>query len=256
MKRLSPFSGMQVSLFDLTFSSDETASAVKQRISDLFDRGAVAGLTVGESGTFPGEAFVTLGTAYDPNGERIRVPVIQDGLKSQGLALNADVATYTVVARYVQGNDGQSGLDVDGNSQFRHLTDDFSIVVLKGGVDSLGDDDVRLSGVETTIVGGTLIIDSNIRDIFNATFNNGFDFTVSNLVVPGTMIVGGTATFQSAVIFEARVDALSDIHCDGDFIADTASKGVIVTSPDGTKTGRMGIDNDGFLAVEPLNYTL
>jgi len=250
MKRLNPFSGQNISLFDLTFSTIETTLGVKERISDLYNFGAVTGLTVGESGTYPGEAYVTLGTAYDRNGERVRVPLLEDGLKHGGQALNAVATSYVIVARYAEGNDGTSGLDVDGISNFRHLTDDYNITVLRTGVDSLQDDDIRLSGVETTLVGSSLIIDGNQRDTFSSKINSSIDVNALNLFVPGTFVAGGTASFYGTVT------AVSNISTEGDFIATTAGKGLIITNEEGDKTARVTLDADGFLSIAPLNYSL
>lgn len=262
MKRLNVFDGMKVSLFDLTFSTVETTSGIRQRISDLYNYGIINGLTIFSSSTSGGTVAVTPGTAYDTNGERIYTANLQDLLRYSGSNLNSAVANYTVVARYNEGNDGTSGLNVAGASNFRHITDDFSIVVLKSGVDTLQSADVRLGGIITTLVGSTLIVDSNVRDTFSSKFQASLNISTTGLNVTGLLTVGGTASFATTVnfngpaIFNSTLTATSNITTAGDFINSTAGKGLIVLSPDGTKQARIGIDNSGFVAIDTLNYTL
>ena len=255
MKRLNPFLGQTVSLFDACFSTVETASAVRQRISDLYNHGVISGLTVGESSTYSGQAYATLGTAYDPQGDRVRVDTLQDGLKYNGANLNAVVASYIVVARYVEGNDGTSGLDVDGASNFRHLMDSYTLNVLKSGTDVLGDNDTRLGGLEVTLVGSTLILDSSVRDTFSSKFDSSLNVQANNLYIPGTLLVGGTSTFVGTVTFESTFNGESNFKTDGDFICNEQGKGLICSSPDNTKTARIGIDDSGVLSFQPLNYS-
>ena len=254
MSRPNWYSGQTISQFDLCFFSDTAVDQnVRDRFVDLYDQGIVTGLTVGTSGTYGvngGRPFLTLGTAYDPNGQRIRVPVLQDGIQYGGAPLNSAVADYTMVLRYVEGHDGTSGLDVDGVSNFRHLLDSYSVNILKTGVDTLGNNDVRVQGIKTTLVGSTLIFDSAVRDTLAARFSNVDFDTTNNLVINGDFLVGGTTTFVSVV------NALSDIHIDGNVYYDTPGLGPIVRSPDNSKIAMLGIGDDGYISLLPLNYTL
>lgn len=270
MRRLNPFSGMNVSLFDLTFSAIEAANAVKHRInSDLYNKGVVNGLTVFASGTEDGAIAVTSGVAYDPDGERISVPVLQDRLRYSGSLLRDSVATYRVVARYVQGNDGTLGVDVDGNSQFRHLMDSFSIAVLKSGADSIQTNDVSLASIVTTVVGGSMIFDSTIKDTFSAKFAvSGTDLSAADLTIVGEFITtngasmnrlfigAGGLSVASGATFYRQLVGMSDIRAYGDIETLTPGKGLVLTSPDGTKRARIMLDNTGVLTQDSLNYTL
>lgn len=230
MKRLNPFSGMQVTLFDATFSAVETANAVKQRInSDLYNSGVVNGLTVFESSTRTGTVAFTQGVAYDPNGERIGALTLSDQVTYSGSLLN-DTAVYQVALRYFDGSDGTSGLDVNGVSNFRHITEQFSTIVAKQGVDTFGANDVVLAQVFSSSPGASLIFNSAVRSIFSAKFNAGnTGFQGANVALGGSLIVAGCATFLL---------------------------GMVVYSLDGTKQARVRLDNNGYLAIEPLNYTL
>lgn len=268
MKRFSPFSGVQVSLFDATYWTSETADAIRQRInSDLYNPGVVNGLTVFASGTQSGLIAYTAGVAYDINGERIGVTSLQDRISYNGSALNT-TDTYQVALQYTEGNDGTYGLDVDGLSAARHVTDSFRTRIIKVGTDSLPSDAFILSRVYSTVVGGTLIVDSTTRDTFSAKYGSGGSGSgnTGNLVVSSITASGasfsylfvnnsGMAVTGVACFFKA-VRGMSDIRSLGDFYADTAGKGLILTSPDGTKRARFMLSNDGFVAQEPLNYTI
>lgn len=231
MKRLNPFSGMQVTLFDASFSAVETANAIKQRINgDLYNPGVVNGLTVFESGSRAGTVAFTPGVAYDMHGERIGPRALVDRVTYSGSLLN-DTSVYQVALKYNDGNDGTSGLDADGVSNFRHVTESFSVLVAKEGADTLDPAAVLLTNVYSSAPGASLIFDRNARSAFSAKYSAGNPMGSGDgpVVLNSSLYVGGCATFLL---------------------------GIIVYSPDTSKQARIGIDNDGFIAITPLNYVL
>ena len=227
MKRLNPFAGMVVSLADASYSAYESADAIRQRtINEFYHPGVVSGLTVFSSGSEYGTVAFTPGAAYDMHGERIGVNSLQDKIHYGAKKLNEAIAHYYLYAEYQEGNDGTYGITADGSSAFRHLTDSFSFDVAKVGVDTVPADAILLSGIQTTIVGGSLIIDSGIRNLLTSKFGGSGG--------------GGDVSFDS----------------DGDIVIPSVGKGIILTSPDGTKMCRILLDDQGYLAQEPLNYLL
>lgn len=165
MRRLNPFNGLEISLQDASYWTIETTNAVKQRMSDWCSPGVVNGLTVFSSGTQAGKAAFTLGVAYDSNGERIAPATLTDNIAYGQAALNT-ASTYKIALRFSDGNDGTSGIGVDGSSNFRHITDSYSVVVAKTGADTLQSSDVILAQVYSTVNGGTLIIDRTVRQVW------------------------------------------------------------------------------------------
>lgn len=281
MKRFTPFSGMQVSLQDLTFWNYETADAIRLRInSDLYNPGVVNGLTIFESSSRAGTAAFTSGVAYDTSGERISPAVLRDQITYSSALLN-DASIYQIALRYTELTDGTYGLDVDGASQGRHLIDSFNVIVAKQGVDSLQSADVVLAKAFSASAGASLIFDSNVRNVFSAKYAaTGTNLQVPNVAVGGNLTVGGSivvggcitsllgGSFLSMFVgdmglrvtgvacFWRPINGFSDIKTSGDFYCTTAGKGTIVTSPDGTKQARLGLGNDGFPSFTTLNYTL
>ena len=164
MKRTDFFEGMEVSVFDMTFSQIALSGGTKERVSDYFSKGVVDGLTAFTDTAHSGHITVVAGVAYNPDGERINVLSNVTNIGYASAAMNLIAATYTVVGRYVEGNDGTSGLEPDGTSHYRHVLDSYSINVLKSGVDSIEANDVRLSGVYVTTPGGSFIFDTGVRD--------------------------------------------------------------------------------------------
>jgi hypothetical protein len=242
MKRINPNSGMVVSLADASYWAYETADAIKQRInSDLYNPGAVVGLTVFASGTTPGAAAFTPGLAYDENGERIEVDTLQDSINYNGVPFNAAAADYRVLLDYEAGNDGVYSIATDGTSYFKHLTDSYSFRVAKFGTDPINSQDVVLSRILTTVVGGTLIFDYGIRNTFSAKFR-----------------ITQVASDMSSVngVFTGYINAGSNINSNGDIYTLTPGLGLVLLSPDGTKQCRLMLGNDGYLAQQPLNYVL
>lgn len=138
---------------------------MKYRVSDYFSPGVVDGLTVYDDSGYAGHVAVGSGTAYRDDGERIDVPTVQRNVGYNNTSINALAGTYTVVARYVEANDGITGIDLDGTSHFTHILDSFSLNVLKSGTDTILSNDVRLSDVIVTVNGGTFIYDTSERDI-------------------------------------------------------------------------------------------
>ena len=200
MKRANFFSGQQISLFDACYWSDTAGDAIRQRInSDLYFPGAVSGLTVYGSVAHLGYAVVGIGTGYDANGERIRVPSILDPIGYNGVELNNTAATYQIVARYLEGSDGTYGLDINGACQVRHITDSYQIVTLKSGTDSAGANDIVLAGVTATVPGGSLIFDTVPRDIFSAKYFAGGSASSSGSSLSGNVNIGGNLSVDGTI---------------------------------------------------------
>lgn len=163
--RLNTFEGMEISNADFTFFTITGVDAqLKSRVTDYYTFGVVNGLTVYTDTTDFKHVAVGLGTAYDPTGERIPVPITIKGIGYNNAALNATAANYTLVARYLEGNDGITGQTLNGTTTFTHITDSYSLLALKTGTDSLGTNDVRLSGITVTLPGGSFVFDSSVRD--------------------------------------------------------------------------------------------
>lgn len=162
--RVNWFEGMEVSVFDMTFSSiAATANEMKFRVSDLFTPGVVNGLSV--YGDPDGvHAAVSAGTAYDTIGERINVPSAVLGIGYHNANLNINAASYTIIARYAEINDGTAGIAPDGTSNFNHILDWYQILALKNGTDSVGTNDVRLGVASVSVPGATFIIYNTPRD--------------------------------------------------------------------------------------------
>ena len=172
--RVSWYSGMEVSVADMTFSSiAATANELKSRTHDFFNFGVVNGLTVYTDTTDFKHLVVSSGTAYDPTGERIYVPSNVSQIGYNNTQPNSVVANYTMVARYVEANDGITGIAPDGTVSFIHILDSYSLLLLKTGTDSLGANDVRLAGVGVTVPGGTFIFNANTRDSASAVLGGG-----------------------------------------------------------------------------------
>lgn len=266
--QFNPFNGVQVSLFDATFWTQETAKAIRTRIdTTLYSQGVISGLTVAESSTNPGTVYVTSGIGYDPNGEKINIPFIQDQVSYNGAKLSNVSASYYVIARYIQGNDGTMGLDVNGACNFRHLTDSFQTAILKIGTDSTGVNDIILTKATSTGAGIALSFDTTQRQTFYARYA-ALGTATASIIVGGSITSllggsfqnvfagpGGSSTVGGACFF-SQVLGISDIKTQGDFINTTAGKGHIFTSVDGTKRARIFLQNDGTLRVDSLNYTL
>lgn len=235
------FSGQKVSVADLSFSSIETNNSIANRISDLFNAGVFNGLSVFPS-TTSGYAAATSGLAYDDQGERIHIGSTQNLIGYGSSKLNDVIAAYQLIARYRETNDGLVGIDANGSCHFKHFLDSFNILALKTGTDSLGSHDVKLARVQTTLVGGSLIIDAG--SLYRDTFSSRFGVNTST---------GTTASFDTLT---ANTATIGTLNTSGDLTFITAGTGPIVTSADGTKTARLTVSNDGYLALVPLNYTL
>ena len=242
MQRLKPYEGQRVSVADLSHSQIALANGIANRIKDLWNAGVATGLTVFESNTTSRTLAVTLGSAYNANGERVRADQLQDLIKYEGALLNAAAGTYYVNARYSESHDAISVLDVDGTCQYPHIIDSYSLKVLKSGVETEPSTDIRLSDVIVTAPGSTLIFETANRDEMSLK-NIDYDKGIGSLVIRNTLEVGST------------IEAVSNISTQGDFVNTTSGKGLIVLSPDGSKKARVGIDDSGFLGIEPLNYS-
>lgn len=162
--RTSFFAGMRPSAWDMTNSQIALNLGMKYRVSDYFSEGVVDGLTVYDDSGYSGHVAVGSGTAYRSDGERIDISSVQRNIGYNNVAMNASAGTYTVVARYTEGNDGITGIDLDGSSHFTHLTDSYTLNVLKSGTDTILSTDVRLTDVIVTVDGGTFIYDTTQRD--------------------------------------------------------------------------------------------
>jgi hypothetical protein len=172
--RLNTFEGMEISNADMTFFILTGVDAqVKSRITDYYTFGVVNGLSVYTDTTDFQHVAVGVGTAYDPTGERIPVPVTVKGIGYNNAPLNATAANYTLVARYLEGNDGITGQTLNGTTTFTHIVDSYSLLALKTGTDSLGINDVRLSGITVTLPGGSFVFDSSVRDTASSRFGGG-----------------------------------------------------------------------------------
>lgn len=157
--------GLEVSTFDMTHTSlTAVAGQLKARTNDFFSFGVVTGLTVMLDSQHSNKLLVIAGTAYDPTGERIYVPANVSSVDYNGTNINVNAGSYTLVARYLEINDGVTSLNPDATVAYNHILDYYSLNVLKTGTDSLGVNDVRLGGVKITAPGSTFIIDQTVRD--------------------------------------------------------------------------------------------
>lgn len=201
MQRTSYFEGMQVSVHDATHSQIALASAIKNRITDYYTKGVIDGLTVYTDNTDFQHVVVGTGVAYDPDGERIYVPNIVRGIGYQDAPVNVGVNTFTVVARYVEGNDQTTGIEPDGTCHFRHVLDSYQIAVLKNTVDPLLANDIRLAGLYVSTPGGTFIFDVNTRDIAEAVLGGSGGSSSSGSSAGVTRYANSQTAIASQVLF-------------------------------------------------------
>lgn len=138
---------------------------IRWRISDFFTDGVVEGLTVmpGYDG-LSGTVLVFPGIARDGNGERIIVPELLLGVKYGNFFLNEAIGNYYITARYREDTDGVTGGDPDGNIYDEHITDSYSVQVLKSGVDNIPDNDVILGEVIINNPYDPITINGNARE--------------------------------------------------------------------------------------------
>lgn len=235
---------MQVSLFDMTFSSiAATANELKNRTVDHFSAGVVNGLTVYTDADH-NHVAVSPGVAYDPTGERIYVPSIVSGIGYNNANLNASAASFTLVARYQEVNDGTTGIDPDGICQFRHLIDSYSLLALKTGVDSVAANDVRLSGIQVTIPGGTFIFNQGTRDLSQVLLQLPADFDLPRHAE--THLQGGSDAIFSPVLQFTGAGNLSLILSDEVVVINKGTPDVTtVTLPSGVPVGAQFTVKDG-----------
>lgn len=157
--------GLEVSTFDMTHTSlTAVAAQLKERTNDFFSFGVVTGLTVMLDSQHSNKLLVINGTAYDPTGERVFVPSDVSNIDYNGVNVNVNAGSYTIVARYLEVNDGVTSLNPDGTVEYNHILDSYSLNVLKTGTDSPGANDIRLGGIKITAPGSTFILDSTVRD--------------------------------------------------------------------------------------------
>ena len=222
--RINWFSGMEPNVQDLTFFTLTSINAEdKNRTHDFFNFGVVNGLTVFTDSTDNQHLVVSAGTAYDPTGERINVPSVVKGIGYNNTAPNSQVANYTMVARYFEGNDGVIGISPSGTSSYIHILDSYNLVLLKTGVDSLQPNDVRLSGVQVTVQGGTFVFNTGVRDSASAVLGGGTSggssggggsSTVNNRLKQSFTATGGQTVFTLSNTYTMGVNAL-DVYVNG-----------------------------------------
>lgn len=205
--RTSFFSGMEPTVFDMTNSQIALTGQIKNRTNDFYTFGVVNGLTVYVDNTDYRHVTVGLGTAYDPTGERISVLSNVNQIGYHNAALNAAIANYTMVARYVEGNDGVTEQSPDGTSNYVHILDSYSLVALKNGTDPILTNDVRLSGVYVTLAGGTFIIDQTVRDTASARLGGGSSSGSSSSSTSSTRSRGTFTATAGQTIFSGMTAA-------------------------------------------------
>lgn len=247
MKRLNPFNGLQISLFDASYWTYSAGDMSRQRInSDLYFPGPISGLSVYPSLT-TGYVAVTPGTAYDINGERISLLSTQDLIGYNSAKFSNVAGTYKIVGRYSEGNDGTYGVDINGACQIRHITDTFQIVTLKTGLDIVGPNDVILAGVITTIQGGSLIMDPGPRSIFGSKFPaTGTGPSVAlGQVLSGDLSVGGSISVGNNLTVTANETITGGLTVAG-----------TITGVNETLTGNLTVNNLTVNNNETINGSL
>lgn len=231
--RTNFFDAMVVSTFDATNSQIALGLGMKNRVSDYFSPGVVNGLTVFSDSNDGNHVAVSLGTAYRNDGERINVPVAVRGIGYNNANLNAVAANYTVVVRYVEANDGTTGIDLNGTSNFRHILDSYSLNVLKNGTDTLLSNDVRLSGVLVTAPGSSFIFDNTVRD--TSVNRVGANITVSLPAHGQTHAQGGADPIPNSVrVITSSGNVSLTVADDYVVINKAANELTTVTLPSGT----------------------
>lgn len=181
-QRTNFYEGMEVSAHDMSWSQLALSGSLTNRFADFYNYGCVSGLLVSTDPVSTGRLAVSAGAAYDPLGERINVSSNQSYIGYRDENVNASIGTYTVVGRYVEGNDGIAGIDVDGISQFNHIHDSFSINVLKSGTDTVQTNDVVLSDVIVTLPGSTFIVNYATRNTASQKFPSTIVSQVTNIL--------------------------------------------------------------------------
>lgn len=160
MKRSNFYDGQRVFTDALTYSQNSLIGGIQDRMTDLFVVPAVLdGLCVGASIFSSGRAYVTAGTAYDINGDRVEVPSNTSDLAYNGGSINAAAGTYHIVARYAETNDGIVGVGIDGTTHAEHVIESYALTVKKSGSDSLSSTDVRVADIVVTSPGSSFIVD-------------------------------------------------------------------------------------------------
>ena len=165
MQRTEFFESQKVFSDGLTFGFNGLINRVKANISDLFTAGTISGLTTAAGyGANAGTIYVTPGTAYDTDGEKINVPVLQYPVNYNGVLINAVAGTYYITAEYAESNDSMVGIDLDGVTHAEHITESYKVAVYKS-TDSVPGDVVQLGQVVVAAPGGALTVSSTGRDV-------------------------------------------------------------------------------------------
>lgn len=231
MKRLEVFNGERIYTDGLTHLQSSLSDAIKERQNGLWSKGTVLGLEVTTSPTNPNSLRVAGGEAYNSNGERIFVPSDVDNVNYGSSYLNSSPGTYTVVARYKEDHLPHYEIGLDGTTHYTHITDSYSISVLKEGIDTILETDVRLSDIIVTVDGGTYIYDTSNRDKLVSKIIDGV--TSSKIIqdsdgdtkieverIPDDDHIRFTAKGnETAVIDENSLDINGDVNVDGNIVA-------------------------------------
>ena len=190
----------------------------------------------------------------DRQGEAVRIGLAEDG-KNFEFNHNLEEGTFSFNKPFLL----PAGTAVEGYSNEGVMTE----FIVKHATSTIGQSDEARIVVDGVNSAGFEIRQGTNDDLpnpkqFEMFWSSGrLVFSTTGLFDTYMESDGSWAFRRGTTIFETPVEIQDDLEVDGEttseeFISSENGKGLIVTSPDGNTTKRIGIDNDGNIVVEDL----